>query len=110
MPDPLDIEADLAVQAGSHSISVIANGRGVRVDTTSLAVFSQLPASYRRLNNLRQLAEGLSLADQAMTVSSRGSPIIDIDPTRRRRWLGWFLRVPGFRLYFFNWLRHCRYS
>lgn len=108
MPGPLDIDADVAVQAGSDSISVRARGRGVRVDTTSLAVFRQLPRSYRGLNNLRRLADGLALSHQAMTVSSRGVPIIDIDPARRRRWLGWLLRVPGFRLYFFNWLRHRR--
>jgi len=108
MSGALDIEADLAVQAGSDSISVRARGRGVRVDTTSLAVFRRLPRSYRGLNNLRRLAEGLSLADQAVTVSSRGLPIIDIDPARKRRWLGWLLRVPGFRVYFFNWLRRRR--
>ena len=107
MPGPLDIEADLAVQAGSNSISVRAHGRGVQVDATSLVVFRQLPRSYRGLNNLRRLAEGLSQADQAVTVSSRGLPIIDIDPAQRR-WLGWLLRVPGLRFYFFNWLRHRR--
>lgn len=108
MPGSLDIDADLAVLTGSDSISVRARGRGVRVDTTSLAVFRELPRSYRGLNNLRRLADGLALTDQAMTVLSRGVPIIDIDSTRRRRWLGWLLRVPGFRLYFFNWLRHRR--
>lgn len=108
MPGPLDIDADLAVQAGSHSISVRASGRGVQVDTTSLAVFRQLPRSYRGLNDLRRLAEGLSLSDQAITVSTGGVPIIEIDPARRRRWLGSLLRVPGFRFYIFNWLRHRR--
>ena len=108
MPDPLDIEADLAVQAGSKSISVCARGRGVRVDTSSLAAFRELPRSYRGLNGLRRLAQGLAVADQAMTILSRGVPIIDIDSARPRRWLGRLLRVPGFRLYFFNWLRHRR--
>jgi hypothetical protein len=105
---PLDIDADLAIRAGSASISVRANGRGVHVDTTSLSVFQQLPNAYRGLGSLRQLAAGLSLADQAMLISSRGVPIIDLDPAQKGRWLGWLLRVPGFRLHFFNWLKHRR--
>ena len=108
MSGPLDIEADLAIRAGSDSIRVRARGRGVQVDTTSLAVFRQLPSDYRRLASLRQMAAGLSLADQAMTLTSRGVPIVDLDPARRHRWLGMLLRVPGFRLHFFNWLRHRR--
>lgn len=108
MPDPLDIDVDLAVQAGSNSISVRARGRGIRVDTSSLVAFRQLPGSYRGLNGLRRLAQGLAVADQAMTILSRGVPIIDIDSARPRRWLGSLLRVPGFRIYFFNWLRHLR--
>lgn len=108
MPGPLNIDADLAVQAGPHSISVRARGRGVQVEATSLAVFRRLPRSYQGLKNLRRLAEGLSLSDQAITVSSGGAPILEIDPARRRRWLGWLLRVPGFRFHIFNWLRHRR--
>jgi hypothetical protein len=108
MRGPLDIEADLAIRAGSDSISVRARGRGVQVDTTSLAVFRQLPSDYRGLGNLRKVAAGLAMADQAMVLTSRGVPIVDLDPARRGRWLGWLLRVPGFRLYFFNWLRHRR--
>ncbi|MEE4637613.1 MAG: hypothetical protein V2J42_02610 [Wenzhouxiangella sp.] len=108
MRGSLDIEADLAIRAGSDSISVRARGRGVQVDTTSLAVFRQLPSHYRGLGNLRKVAAGLALADQAMVLTSRGVPIVDLDPARRGRWLGWLLRIPGFRLYFFNWLRHRR--
>lgn len=108
MRGPLDIEADLAIRAGSDSISVRARGRGVRVDTTSLAVFRQLPSDYRGLHNLRKLAAGLALSDQSMVLMSRGVPIVDLDPAHRGRWLGWLLRIPGFRLYFFNWLRHRR--
>lgn len=108
MAGPLDIDADLAIRAGSASISVRASGRGVHIDTTSLGVFQQLPHAYRGLGSLRKLATGLSLADQAMIISSRGVPIIDLDPARKGRWLGWLLRVPGFRLHFFNWLKHRR--
>jgi hypothetical protein len=108
MQDPLDVEADLAIRAGSESISVRSAGRGVRVDTTSLAVFKQLPESYTGLKSLRALGAGLSMADQSLTVTSRGVPIIDLDPARKGRWLGWLLQIPGFRLYFFNWLRHRR--
>jgi hypothetical protein len=105
---PLDIDADLAIRAGSASISVRANGRGLVLDTSSLSVFQQLPQTYRGLASLRRLAAGLALADQAMVISSRGVPIVDLDPARKGRWLGWLLRVPGFRLHFFNWLKHRR--
>jgi len=105
---PLDIEADLAIRAGSESISVRSAGRGVRVDTTSLAVFKQIPQGYTSFESLRALASGLSMADQSLTVTSRGVPIIDLDPGQKGRWLGWLLQIPGFRLYFFNWLRHRR--
>ena len=108
MRGPLDIEADLAIRAGSDSISVRAKGRGVAVDTTSLSVFNQLPPGTAGLDNLRNLAKGLALADQAMSVTSRGVPIIDLDPAAKGRWLGWLLRVPGFHFHFFNWLRHRR--
>jgi hypothetical protein len=108
MRGPLDIDADLAIRAGEESISVFASGRGVTVDTTSLAVFRQLPSHYRGLGNLRKLGAGLARADQAVTVSRRGVPILELDPARRRRWLGWLLRVPGFRFHLFNWLRHRR--
>lgn len=108
MRGPLDIEADLAIRAGSDSIKVRARGRGVQVDTSSLAVLGQLPADYRGLDHLRKIAAGLALSDQSMILTSRGVPIVDLDPTRRGRWLGWLLRVPGFRLHFFNWLRHRR--
>ncbi len=108
MAGPLDIDADLAIRAESASISVRANGRGVFVDTTSLSVFQQLPQTYRGLYSLRQLAAGLSLSDQAVVISSRGVPIIDLDPAQKGRWLGWLLRVPGLRLHFFNWLKHRR--
>ncbi len=104
----LDVEADLAIRAGSDSVSVVASGRGVTVNTTSLAVFRQLPAHYRGLGNLRKLGTGLAMADQSMTVSHRGVPILELDPAQRRRWLGWLLRIPGFRFHFLNWLRHRR--
>jgi len=104
----LDIEADLAIRAGSDSISVRAKGRGVMVDTTSLSAFKQLPPGTAGLDNLRDLAKGLALADQSVSVSSRGVPIIDLDPSAKGRWLGWLLQVPGFRFHFFNWLRHRR--
>lgn len=108
MQGSLDIEADLAIRAGSDSITVRAKGRGVAVDTTSLSAFKQLPPGTAGLENLRNLSKGLALADQAMSVTSRGVPIIDLDPAEKNRWLGWLLRVPGFRFHFFNWLRHRR--
>ncbi|MFP4208699.1 MAG: hypothetical protein ACLFSC_08560 [Wenzhouxiangella sp.] len=108
MPGPLDIEADLAIRAGSDSIRLRARGRGVQIDATSLAVFRQLPSDYRGLGSLRRLSSGLALADQSFHLSARGAPIMDVDPACGGRWLGWLLGVPGLRLHFFNWLRHRR--
>jgi hypothetical protein len=105
-PVPLDIEADLAIHSGKDMISIQSRGRGILLDSTSLAVFRQLPRHNRSLKNLRQFARGLCLADQAVTIASHGKPILAIDPAQSGRWLGWLLRVPGLKFYFFNWLRH----
>lgn len=106
MRGPLDIEADLDIRAGSDSIHVKSQGRGVQVAASSLAFLRELPPGLGGLSGLRQLSAGLQMADQSITLTARGAPIVDLDPARRSRWLGWLLRVPGLRVHFFNWLRN----
>ncbi len=108
MHGPLDIEADLDIVAGSDSISVKSQGRGVVVAASSLAFLRQLPPRTASLKNVRQLAAGLQMADQALLLTARGAPILDLDPARRSRWLGRLVRVPGLKIHFINWLRNRR--
>lgn len=105
MRGPLDIEADLTLTASSGSIRILSQGRGVKVDATSLRVFRDLPGTTASLRNLRQLANGLALSDQALVVNAKGRPVVDLDPALKRRWLGRVVRVPGLKFHFFNWLR-----
>lgn len=105
MLGPLDIEADLRLQAPDGSVRIHAQGRGLQVEASSLRVFKQLPARSASLANLRRLAETLALADQSLALRAKGLAVIDLDPARPGRWLGRLLRVPGLRVYFLNWLR-----
>lgn len=105
MRGPLDIEADLTLTAPDGSIRIHSQGRGIRVDATTLRVFKSLPGGTASLANLRRLADALTMSDQALAVQARGLAVIDIDPALRGRWLGRILRVPGLRFHFFNWLR-----
>lgn len=106
MGGSLNIEADLDIRAGSDSISVKGRGRGIVVEVSSLAFLRQLPPQTRSLAGLRRLAVGLRMSDQAVLVTARGTPILDLDPARRERWLGRLLRVPGLKIHIFNWLRN----
>ena len=108
MRDPLDIEVDLEIVAGSDLISVRGQGRGVVVDAPSLVFLKQLPSHTSRLGALRHLATGLKMADQAVVVRAAGRPVVDVDPARSSRWLGWLLRVPGLKVHWWNWLRSRR--
>lgn len=105
MPGPLDIEADLAISAGPDRLHVSARGRGVVVDASSLSFVRRLPRRDGPLSQLRRLAGGLALSDQALLLRVADKPIIDLDPAQSGRWLGLLLRVRGLKLYFFNWLR-----
>lgn len=105
MPEPLDIDADLTLNAPDGSMRIRSQGRGVKVDVTSLRVLKRLPGQTRTLASLRRLGRALALADQSVAVRARGLDVIELDPALRGRWLGRLLRVPGLRVRFFNWLR-----
>ena len=102
---PLDIDADLTLNAPDGSIRIHSRGRGIRVDATTLRVFKNLPGGTASLANLRRVAAALHMADQALAVQAKGLAVVDLDPAHSRRWLGRLLRVPGLRFHFFNWLR-----
>lgn len=105
MRGPLDIEADLAITAGSDSLHVSARGRGLVVEASSLHFLRHLPRQTGTIRQLRRLAGGLGLADQSFVLRVADKPIVDLDPALSGRWLGVLLRVRGLKLHFFNWLR-----
>lgn len=105
MRGPLDIDADLTLTAPAGSIRILSRGRGVSIDATTLRVFKNLPGNSASLRNLRKVADGLVMSDQALIVKAKGRPVVDLDPALSQRWLGRLVRVPGLKFHFFNWLR-----